>query len=93
MPSSPNPPSRAHLRLASVPAARARADGRLLLRVRALGAALLLALATVASWISTALALAPLLWRRGPAGRRLRAHAPREARVIPFQPRRTALPR
>jgi hypothetical protein len=43
--------------------------------------------------MSTALALAPLLWRRAPVGRRLRAQAPREARVIPFQPRRTALPR
>ena len=87
------PPSRAHLRLAPLSADRARADGRLLLRVRALGAAVALALATVVAWLSMALALAPLLWRHGPAGRRLRAQAPREARVIPFQPRRTALPR
>ena len=93
MPHSPPPSSRAHLRLAPVPAGQARPDGRLLLRLRALGAALALALATVAAWISTALALAPLLWRRAPVGRRLRAQAPREARVIPFQPRRTALPR
>jgi hypothetical protein len=90
--SSP-PPSRAHLRLASPAADRPSADGRLVLRVRAIGAALALVLATVAAWLSTALALAPLLCRRGPAGRRLRAQAPREARVIPFQPRRTALPR
>lgn len=90
--SSP-PPSRVHLRLASLPAGGPRADGRLVLRVRAIGAALALVLATVAAWLSMVLALAPLLWRRAPAGRRLRAQAPREARVIPFQPRRSALPR
>jgi hypothetical protein len=93
VPLPPAPPSRAHLRLASAPAARAASEGRLLHRLRALGAAVALAVATLAAWWSTALALAPVLWRRFPAGRRLRAQAPREARVIPFQPRRTALPR
>jgi hypothetical protein len=93
VPLSVTPPSRAHLRLATVTAARAPADGPFLLRARALGAALLLALTTVLAWLSTALALAPLVWRRRPAGRRLHARPAREARVIPFQPRRTALPR
>jgi hypothetical protein len=93
VPHSPPPPSRAHLRLATVAIGRPRADGRIALRVRALGAALSLALATLAAWISTALALAPVLWRRAPVGRRLRPQAPREARVIPFQARRSALPR
>jgi hypothetical protein len=61
--------------------------------MRALSAALALAFATVVAWLSTAVAMVPLLWRRGPTGRRLRAQAAREARVIPLQPRRTALPR
>lgn len=93
MPLSGPQQSRAHLRLAPVSAARSRQDGQLWLRLRALGAALALAIATVAVWVSTALAFAPLLWRGRPVGRRLRAPAARDARVIPFQPRRTALPR
>lgn len=93
MPLSGQPPSRGHLRLASAPVGRLRGDGRSLLRLRSIAAALAIALATLAMWLTTAVALVPVLWRRDPVGRRLRAQAPREARVIPFQPRRTALPR
>lgn len=93
MPLSGPPQSRGHLRLAPTPAGRLRGDGPILLHLRAAAAALALALATMMAWLSAAVALVPVLWRRGPVGRRLRAQAPREARVIPFQPRRTALPR
>jgi hypothetical protein len=85
--------SRVHLRLAPAPAGRPRGDGRILLRARALAAAIVLAIATILAWVSTAVALVPVVWRRGPTGRRLRAETTRAARVIPFQPRRTALPR
>jgi hypothetical protein len=84
--------SRGHLRLASTPAPR-RVERRAVLLVRAAGAALALLWLTAAAWISAALALAPLAWRRAPLGRRVRPIPPREARVIPFQPRRQALPR
>ncbi len=50
-------------------------------------------LATLVAWFMAALALLPLLIRRAPAGRRLRKRPTREARIIPFQPRRRALPR
>jgi hypothetical protein len=61
--------------------------------VRAWLAILAVLLATLAAWFMAALALLPLLTRRAPAGRRLRQRPSREARVIPFQPRRRALPR
>jgi hypothetical protein len=48
---------------------------------------------TLLAWCGAALALAPLLVRRGPVGRRLRPRRAQEARIIPFQPRRRALPR
>jgi hypothetical protein len=48
---------------------------------------------TLVAWFMAALALLPLLARRAPVGRRLRQRPPKEARIIPFQPRRRALPR
>lgn len=61
--------------------------------MRAAFAMLALAWYTVVAWIGVGLALMPLVWRRAPLGRRLRPPPPREARVIPFQPHRHALPR
>jgi hypothetical protein len=61
--------------------------------IRAAVAALSLILLTVVAWVCVALALAPLVLRRAPLGVRLRPLRPREARIIPFQPRRKALPR
>jgi hypothetical protein len=84
--------SRGHLRLASDPAPR-RVELRAVLLVRAAGAAIALLWLTAAAWISATVALAPLAWRRAPLGRRVRPIPPREARVIPFQPRRQALTR
>lgn len=90
----PGPPAaRGHLRLAAPPAARPRAESRLLLLAAAAAARLALFLATFLAWTSTALALAPLLWRRAPLGGRLRPLRTREARVIRLQPRQQALPR
>jgi hypothetical protein len=65
----------------------------LLLLLRAFASSLLLAWLTAVAWLSAALALAPLVWRRAPLCRRVHPMPPREARVIPFQPRRQALPR
>jgi len=61
--------------------------------VRALWSMVVLRCATLVAWAAAVLALGPLLVRRAPAGRRLRQRRPREARVIPFQPRRRAVPR
>jgi hypothetical protein len=98
VPLSGPPAQRGHLRLAPPPAEPARPDARVLLYFRAAVASLALAFATVVAWTSGALALVPLLWRRSPVGGRLRPLHAREARVIPFQPRRAqpqqqALPR
>jgi hypothetical protein len=84
---------RNHLRLVGTPIERSSADARPLLYARALATALALALFTWLSLLAAALALVPVAWRRGPLGVRLRPIRPREARVIPFQPRRQALPR
>lgn len=93
MPHSGPPASRGHLRLAVIPAAPQRVDSRLVLFARATATALAMLWMTAAAWLSAALALAPLVWRRAPLGRRVRPMAPREARVIPFQSRRQALTR
>ncbi len=95
MPPQGHPAARSHLRLASAPGSRERRDRKLFLVLRAALAAFLLAWTTAAAYVATVLALLPLVWRRAPLGRRL--HPPRrEARVIPFQPKRPqrqALPR
>jgi hypothetical protein len=62
------------------------------LLARAVAASLALLAATAVAWLVTAAALAPLLWRRAPLGRRVTPIRAREARVIKFQPRQ-ALPR
>lgn len=86
------PFARSHLRLASAPVHRG--PGRRLARHGRAWLAILAAfLGTLVAWLLAALALVPLLFRRAPVGRRLRQRPPREARVIPFQPRRRALPR
>ncbi|MFT3916817.1 MAG: hypothetical protein QM704_22865 [Anaeromyxobacteraceae bacterium] len=85
--------SRVHLRLLPARPAARRPGARAWLVLRTLLALLALALATARSWLSLALALLPLAGRRGPQGRRLRPLATRRARVIPFQPPRTAVPR
>jgi hypothetical protein len=69
-----------------------------LLLARAAVAALALMFATLVAWASTAIALAPLLWRRAPLRGRLRPLRAPDARVIPFPQRRPqeqqqALPR
>ncbi len=89
------PAERGHLRLAGPPVERRRvAESRALLLLQAAAAAAALVLFTFFAWMSAALALAPLAWRRAPVGVRLRPLRPREARVIPFQrPRQKALPR
>jgi hypothetical protein len=90
----PGPPAaRGHLRLASLPVAPRPRDSRALLHGRAIAAALALFLVTLLAWMSSAVALLPLLWRRAPHGARLRPFRTREARVIQFQPRQKALPR
>jgi hypothetical protein len=48
--------------------------------------------ATFVAWLASAAALAPVLWRRAPLGRRVTPLRPREARILKFQPRQ-ALPR
>lgn len=89
-----NPAARGHLRLAGTPAEPPRAESRVLLLARSAAAAVVLFFLTLLAWTSAVLALAPLAWRRAPLGVRLRPLRPREARVIPFQPRqRKALPR
>lgn len=89
----PGPPARGHLRLTAPLERRPRPASKTLLLLGAAAATLALHLATAVAWVSSALALAPLLWRRAPLGGRLRPLRPREARVIKFQPRRQALPR
>jgi hypothetical protein len=85
--------ARGHLRLATAAAGR-RPENRFALAVRALAVAFRVAWVTATAWMAAALALSPLLWRRSPLGRRIRPQVRREARVIPFQPRRQqALPR
>jgi hypothetical protein len=87
--------ARGHLRLATAPA-RPSVESRAVLIIRAVIASVLVAWRSAAAFIGAVLALAPLVWRRAPVGRRARAMAPRQARVIPFQPRRRsqqALPR
>jgi len=98
VPHSGPPSTRGHLRLAPPPTAPARRDPRTLLLVRAAATTVALAIATLWAWLSTALALAPLLWRRAPIGGRLRPLRAPDARVIPFPQRRAqeqqqALPR
>lgn len=88
MPQSGPSAQRGHLRLAPPPAEPAPADARVVLYLRAAAAWLALGVATAIAWMSGALALVPLLWRRTPVGGRLRPLHAREARVIPFQPRR-----
>ncbi len=83
----PRPIVRSHLRLATTPAARRRSESRVALLARVLVVAAVTAWITLAAWVVATLALLPLTWRRAPLGRRLRPPAPREARVIPFQPR------
>jgi hypothetical protein len=85
--------ARAHLHLASAPAGRRPVESRLALTASALLIAISVTWLTVVAWIAATLALLPLAWHRAPLGRRLRPRPPREARVIPFQPRRQALPR
>ena len=87
--------ARGHLRLATALASPS-VESRAVLLVRALVASILVAWRAAAALVGAALALAPLVWRRAPVGRRARTMAPREARVIPFQPRRPqqqAMPR
>lgn len=93
MSQSEHPVARGHLRLATAPSGRRRLEHRFLLFLRAFGAGLAVAWLTVAAWMAVTLALLPLVLRRAPLGRRLRPPERREARVIPFQPRRQALPR
>lgn len=98
MPHSGPPATRGHLRLAPPPTAPAPRDARLLLLVRAAATTVALAFSTLFAWLTTALALAPLLWRRAPVGGRLRPLRAPDARVIPFPQRRAqeqqqALPR
>ncbi|HEY6099091.1 MAG TPA: hypothetical protein VIW03_06660, partial [Anaeromyxobacter sp.] len=89
----PGPPvARGHLRLASPIAPRHKRETRPLLVARAVLAALALFAATLAAWVVMAVALAPVLWRRAPRGRRVAPIRAREARIIKFQPRQ-ALPR
>jgi hypothetical protein len=93
VPHPDSPVARGHLRIATAPVARPRAERRLLLLLRALATTVALAWLTLVAWSSAAVALAPLLWRRAPLGRRVHPMPPRQARIIPFQPRRQALPR
>ncbi len=82
--------TRGHLRLASAPVDHGPGE-RLGRHLRAWLAILCALVATLAAWFMAGLALLPLLARRAPVGRRLHQRPPREARVIPFQPRRRAV--
>lgn len=87
-----SPFARGRLRLAGAPTRHG--PGRRLARHLRAWLALAVALATtLAAWFMATLSLLPLLLRRAPAGRRLRQRPPREARIIPFQPRRRAVQR
>jgi hypothetical protein len=91
-PGTGTPVARGHLRLATRSEASRRSGGRLVFALRSiLVAAAVLWISTVA-WLGATLALLPLVWRRAPLGRRLRPRPSREVRVIPFQPRRQAMP-
>jgi hypothetical protein len=79
---------RGHLRLAPPPGARPAVESRARLVLRAVLTTLVVLLRSVAARIGAALALAPVAWRRAPLGRRASPLASRQARVIPFQPRR-----
>jgi hypothetical protein len=92
VPHSGPQPVRGHLRLASAPASPTRSDRRILLVARAFLVAFAVAWLTALAWLAAVAALLPLVWRREPLGRRLRPPVPRVARIIPFQPRRRALP-
>ena len=81
-----------HLRLATAPSPRRRGDGRVALFLRAVLAAFVLTWLTLLAWGAATIALLPLAWHRAPLGRRLRPPRP-EARVIPFQPGKRAVPR
>lgn len=95
MPRPANTPlARGHLRLAPAPSeVPRRSQGRVALTARALAAALVLGWLALIAWVAASVALVPLLLAGAPLGRRLRPPAPREARIIPFQARRQALPR
>lgn len=84
------PFARGHLRLASAPG-RHGPGRRLARRLRAWVAMLVALLATLLAWAAAALALLPVVLRRAPVGRRLHQRPAREARIIPFQPRRRAV--
>lgn len=85
--------SRGHLRLASGPTAPGPGK-RLALRLHALIATLAVLWSTLIAGLSTLLALLPLLFHPAPVGRRQQQRRPpREARIIPFQPRKRAVPR
>ncbi len=84
--------ARGHLRLATGPATPGPGR-RLAARLRAVAAVLATLWSTVLAALGALLALAPLLVRSAPVGRRAPRRPPREARVIPFPPRRRAVPR
>jgi hypothetical protein len=86
----PPPSNRGHLRLAPPPSTPAPRDARILLVVSAAAATVALVFRTLRAWLSTALALAPLLWRRAPVGGRLRPLRAADARIIPFPQQRRA---
>jgi hypothetical protein len=89
----PGPPiARGHLRLASPASPPRRRDSRILLLLRAALSALALFAATLVAWIVTLAALAPVVWRRAPLGRRVTPIRAQEARIIQLRPRQ-ALPR
>lgn len=85
--------ARGHLRLAPEPEEPRRTERRGVLVARALIASVVLVWLAVVAFAAASVALLPLLWRGAPLGRRLRPPAQREARIIPFQARRQALPR
>jgi hypothetical protein len=87
------PVARGHLRLAGAPVPRRPTQNRLVMSLRAVLCVLGVVWFTLAAWVAAAPALLPLAWRRAPVGHRLRPRPPQEARVIPFQPRRRAVPR
>lgn len=95
MPHPANTPlARGHLRLAPAPPQEPRRSlGRVALVARGLAVAVVLGWLALVAFLSASVALLPLLWSGAPLGRRLRPPAAREARIIPFQARRQALPR
>lgn len=94
MPHPGTPVVRGHLRL--VPDPPRRAAFRLAAMLRAPAAALATAWASAMAWRAAAFSGLPRAWRHFPARRRQPSPpqvSQQEARVIPFQPRREALPR